>query len=142
MRLRRTSGFPGKRRRTAPERRQKGFVLIELLVAIAIFGVVSVAFLSALVAGYHGVIVAHDQTMAESLTRTTLEDASKASFPLADNVTQILRYDVVVRARYVNTDNYGIESTPTGIQMVTVTIRHHVSQKTIKETSVIKVQAS
>ena len=70
MRLRITSGFPGKRRRTAPERRQKGFVLIELLVAIAIFGVVSVAFLSALVAGYHGVIVAHDQTMAESLTRT------------------------------------------------------------------------
>ena len=117
-------------------------MLIELLVAIAIFGVVSVAFLSALVAGYHGVIVAHDQTMAESLTRTTLEDVSKASFPLTDNVTQILKYDVVVRARYVNTDNYGIESTPTGIQMITVTVRHHVGQKAIKETSVIKVQAS
>ncbi len=54
--------------------------MIELLVSIAIFGVVSVTFLGALVAGYRGIIIAHDQTMAESLTRTAMEE-SHQSFP-------------------------------------------------------------
>ena len=79
-----------KRRRSLPGRGQRGFVLIELLISIAIFGVISVGFLSALVAGYHGVIVAHDQTMAESLTRTAFENVRAANFPIdtaADNVT-------------------------------------------------------
>ncbi len=87
MKWSRTSGLVRKRRRLLPGRGQKGFVLIELLVSIAIFGVISVGFLSALVAGYHGVIVAHDQTMAQSLTRTTLENVRRAAYPITDYQT-------------------------------------------------------
>jgi len=52
---------------------EKGIVLIEVLAAIAILGVVAVAFLSALTAAYGAVIVADRHTRAESLTRTAFE---------------------------------------------------------------------
>ena len=142
MKLRRTRGLGGKRHRSLPGRGQKGFVLIELLVSIAIFGVISVGFLSALVAGYHGVIVAHDQTTAESLTRTAFENVRVADFPMdtsADNVTTISKFDVVVHADYI-ADNYTVISDPSFIQMITVTIRYHDSGKTILSTKATKVQ--
>ena len=52
---------------------QNGVALIEILVAIAILGVVAVTFLSALTAAYGAVIVADRHTKAESLTRTAFE---------------------------------------------------------------------
>jgi prepilin-type N-terminal cleavage/methylation domain-containing protein len=62
-----------KRRIRGLVRGQKGFALIEILAAIAILGVVAVAFLSALTAAYGAVIVADRHTRAESLTRTAFE---------------------------------------------------------------------
>ena len=125
-------------------RGQRGFVLIEVLISIAIFGVISVAFLSALVTGYHGVIVAHDQTMAQSLTRTTFENVRVAPFPIAtgsDNVTTTTKFDVVVHAANIN-DNYTIVFVPSSLQMITVTIRYAASGKTIWVTQGIKVKPS
>lgn len=52
---------------------EKGIVLIEVLAAIAILGVVGVAFLSALTSAYGAIIVADRHTRAESLTRTAFE---------------------------------------------------------------------
>jgi prepilin-type N-terminal cleavage/methylation domain-containing protein len=62
-----------KRRIRGLVRGQKGIALIEILAAIAILGVVAVAFLSALTAAYGAVIVADRHTRAESLTRTAFE---------------------------------------------------------------------
>jgi len=133
-----------KRRRTAPERRQKGFVLIEVLVSIAIFGVISVGFLSALVAGYHGVIVAHDVTMAQSLTRTALENVSRMPFPdvdtSVDNVTVTNKFRVEIHADYIDGDTYETQTNPSSVKMVTVTVRYDESGKTILVTRNTKVQ--
>lgn len=142
MRLSRTSGYVRKGRRSPFVRGQRGYVLIEVLISIAIFGVISVAFLSALVAGYHGVIVAHDHTMAQSLTRTTLENVRVAPFPIAtgsDNVTTTSQYDVVVHADNIN-ENYTIVSVPSDLQMITVTVQYHASGRTIWVTQGIKVK--
>jgi prepilin-type N-terminal cleavage/methylation domain-containing protein len=142
MRLSRTSGCVRKGRRSPFVRGQRGFVLIEVLMSIAIFGVISVGFLSALVTGYHGVIVAHDQTMAQSLTRTTFENIRVAPFPMAtgsDNVTTTTKFDVVVHADNIN-DNYTIVSVPSNLQMIRVTIRYHESGRTIWVTEGIKVK--
>ena len=54
-------------------RGERGIALVEILVAIAILGVVAVAFLSALTSAYGAVIVADRHTRAESLTRTAFE---------------------------------------------------------------------
>jgi prepilin-type N-terminal cleavage/methylation domain-containing protein len=139
MRLRIARGFVGKRRRSPPGRGQKGFVLIEVLISIAIFGVVSVGFLSALVAGYHGVVVAHDQTMAQNLTRTTLENVRSAGFPIVDYQTTTSKFDVDVGADYIDKD-YEISTDPTERQSIIVTVRYHESGRTIWVTQGIKVK--
>ena len=117
-------------------------MLIEVLMSMAIFGVISVAFLSALVTGYHGIVVAHDQTMAQSLTRTKFEDIRVAPFPIAtgsDNVTTTTKFDVVVHAVNI-TREYAETTDPSDLQMITVTIRYHASGATIWVTEGIKVK--
>jgi prepilin-type N-terminal cleavage/methylation domain-containing protein len=139
MRWSRTSGSVGKGRRSPLVRGQRGFVLIEVLMSIAIFGVISVAFLSALVTGYHGIVVAHDQTMAQSLTRTKFEDIRNETSAITDNVTPGSKFDVVVDAEYIKKD-YTPSSIPSDLQRIIVTIRYHVSLKTIWVTEGIWVK--
>ena len=54
-------------------RSQKGQGLIEVLIAIAILGVVAVAFLTALATASKAIILADELTTAESLARSELE---------------------------------------------------------------------
>lgn len=59
----------------APRRKgdQKGQILIEVLVALAILGIVAVAFLTALTTTSLALIVADRKTTADSLTRSEFE---------------------------------------------------------------------
>ncbi|MDM8001173.1 MAG: type II secretion system protein [Dehalococcoidia bacterium] len=141
MIVKRPSRFVKKRRRTLPGRGQKGYVLIEVLVSIAIFGVISVGFLSALVAGYHGVIVAHDVTMAESLTRTTFENVRDAGYPVVSYQLTQSRYDIIVTAENISDlDTYAVVNGPSDFQKITVTIRDHGTGKIILDSWTTKVR--
>lgn len=116
--------------------------MMELLISIAILGTVAVGFMGALMAGYHGVRVAHDQTTAQSLTRTAMEDVATEPFPIdtdEEEVTTTGNFDVVVDAYYIDSD-YVESEDPTQIQMVTVTVRYHDSLETIKTTQCVKAQ--
>jgi type II secretory pathway pseudopilin PulG len=112
--------------------------MIELLVSIAILGMVSIGFLGALMTGYISVRLAHDQTMAQNLTRSAMENVATASFPVASDNEQVDAYDVVVTAVYVDGDRVESED-PTEIQLVTVTVQYHETGRTIKETQCVKV---
>lgn len=118
--------------------------MMELLVAVAVFGMVSLAFLSALTTGYRGVMVAQDQTTAESLTRTALEDTRQLGFAdistTTENITTVSPYEVVVHADYVDDDSYTVITGPSNIKLITVTVRHEATDKTIKVTTVTRVQ--
>jgi prepilin-type N-terminal cleavage/methylation domain-containing protein len=52
---------------------EKGFSLIEVMLAIALMGVVAVAFLSALATGSKAIFIADERATAESLARTEME---------------------------------------------------------------------
>ena len=54
-------------------RNQKGFTLIEVLIAIAILGVIAVPFLTALSTSSRALIIADERTTAESLVRSEVE---------------------------------------------------------------------
>ena len=111
---------------------QKGQLLIEVLVAVAILGVVSVAFLSAVVTSYGAVALADRRTTAESLTRTEIERVRNAAYPITD-YTRISTspappspppsgWVVSVHADYINPTTYAVTVTPAGMQMITVTV--------------------
>ena len=66
---------------------QKGQTLIEMLIAVAILGVVAVAFLTALTTASGALIIADEHTTAESLARSQLEYVKSQPFstPCPDN---------------------------------------------------------
>jgi len=51
----------------------KGVSLIEVLIALAILGIVAAAFLGGVTSGYKATIIADERTNAESLARSELE---------------------------------------------------------------------
>jgi prepilin-type N-terminal cleavage/methylation domain-containing protein len=103
---------------------QRGDTLAEVLVAVAILGVIAVAFLSAMVTAYHGVIMADQKTMAESLTRTELEHVRNSSYPIGDSSRSTVGYDVAVDAEYIDPATYVGTVDPLGMQRITITVSH------------------
>lgn len=53
--------------------KEKGFSLMEVMVAIALMGIVAVAFLGALSTGSKAIFIADERATAESLARTQME---------------------------------------------------------------------
>ena len=114
---------------------QKGQMLIEVLVAMAILGVVAVAFLSALVTSYGAVALADRKTTAESLTRTEIERVRNAKYetPMIADYWRTSTspappspppsgWVVWVHADYIDPTTYAVTVTPAGMQMITVTV--------------------
>lgn len=60
----------------------RGVTLIEVLIAVAILGLVAVAFLSALATASTAIIIADERTTAESLARSELEYVKSQDFSL------------------------------------------------------------
>ena len=58
----------------------RGVTLIEVLIAVAILGLVAVAFLSALATASTAIIIADERTTAESLARSELEYVKSQPF--------------------------------------------------------------
>jgi type II secretory pathway pseudopilin PulG len=94
-------------------------MLIEVIVAVAIIGVVAVAFLSALTSGYMALVLADENTVAESLTRTEFERIRQSAYPVTgyqrDNA--LPGYDLTIDVADVNGGDSPIQS-------ITVEVRH------------------
>ena len=128
-------------------REQKGQLLIEVLIAVAILGVVSVAFLSAMVTSYGAVALADRKTTANSLARTQLELVKDADYPITD-YTRISTspappspppsgWDVSVHADYINPTTYAVigVANAQGMQMITVTVSYNAKVVSITKTN-------
>ena len=59
---------------------QKGLTLIEVLIAIAILGMIAVPFLTALSTSSRGLIIADERTTAESIVRTEMEYVKNCAY--------------------------------------------------------------
>jgi len=127
---------------------QKGQLLIEVLVAVAILGVVSVAFLSAIVTGYGAVAVADRKATAESLTRTEIERVRNEAYPITDYTRTPTSpappspppsgYEVRVHAEYINPPTY-VTGTSAGMQMITVTVSRDGKVVSITKTNKVNL---
>ena len=102
---------------------QKGQILIEVLVALAILGIVAVAFLTALTTTSLALIVADRKTTAESLTRSELEFiASSTDYPITNYETSVDNYTLKVYAVFVDPVTHETQQEDEGIQKVTVEV--------------------
>jgi prepilin-type N-terminal cleavage/methylation domain-containing protein len=54
-------------------RKQRGFTLIEVLIALGLLGVVGIAFLGTLATSSNGIMVSDERATAESLARSEME---------------------------------------------------------------------
>lgn len=118
---------------------QKGQILIEVLVALAILGIVAVAFLTALTTTSVALIVADRKTTAESLTRTELEYIQNSDYWPHDFTYELPSgyppwdtghtlpsgyntYSLVVDGFFVNPVTHQRQTADDGIQKVTVEV--------------------
>jgi len=122
--------------------REKGFSLIEVMIAVALLGVVAVAFLSALGTGSKAIFIADERATAESLARTEMEyvrnqDYSGAPWaydlpsgtPPADPPTWWASANHTLPAGYdgytVDVTAVPLHATDDGIQKITVIVIHN-----------------
>jgi prepilin-type N-terminal cleavage/methylation domain-containing protein len=65
-------------------KREKGFTLVEVIIALAILGVIGIAFLGALATASKAVIVADERATAESLSRSEMEYVKSQDYSSAE----------------------------------------------------------
>jgi len=106
---------------------QSGMAFIETLVALALLGLVAVAFLSGLTTASRANIIADEQTTAESLARSQMEWAKEAAYVYsATSYTPAAIPGGDDFAGYSATiDASPLHNPDDGIQKIAVTISHY-----------------
>ena len=109
---------------------EKGFALIEVIIAIALLGIIGIAFLGALSTASKALFLADERATAESLARSQMEYVKIQDYAATNDPPQ---YSLLSNIP----DNYTIAITPErldpngdgtgnddGIQKITVTVGH------------------
>ena len=104
---------------------EKGFSLIEILVAVAILGLVAVTFLSGLATVIKGTVISNEQAIAESLVRVEAEYVKGCDYQPYPSVYPV-NPELTIPSRW-NIPQPTVElvhATDDGIQKVTITAEH------------------
>jgi len=96
---------------------QKGTTLIEVLIAIAILGMIAVPFLTALSTSSRALIIADERTTTESLIRSQIEYVRSQEYDANGTYAEIADVPVGYNVSLSNVTN--LED---GLQKITVTV--------------------
>jgi len=105
---------------------EKGFAFIETVVALALLGIIAVAFLSGLATSSKATVITNDKITAVSLAQTQIEWVKKADYvyeatgysaaPIP-SIQDYIGYSVQI-------DSAPLNSPDDGIQKITVTVKY------------------
>ena len=113
-------------------KKEKGFSLIEVVIAMLILGIVAAALLSGLATASRAIYIADERATAESLARDQMESVKKQAYLVGG------AYDIIdpTSPEYGYPATYSITLTANplagalgGIQEITVTVSHHGDPK-------------
>lgn len=76
-------------------RGQQGFTLVEVLIALAILGLVGVSAMSAINVSSRTILTSREQTIAESLTRSAIEYAKQIPYDSGEPFEYIISEDII-----------------------------------------------
>ena len=108
------------------KRSQRGFTLIEVILAIALLGIIAVAFFSAMATGSLALFIADERATAESLARSQMEYVKNQAYKVDGSYERIeppAGYDIVTTADPLPDPN-APDNDLEGIQQITVTVSH------------------
>jgi prepilin-type N-terminal cleavage/methylation domain-containing protein len=114
---------------------EKGFTILEVLVAIALLGILGVAFLGGLSTASKALFLADERTTAESLARSQMEYVKNEMYDDTDPY-KYAQTDVPSSddpAYTISVDAEPLNTPDDGIQKITVTVNHHSKQVIILE---------
>lgn len=123
---------------------EKGVTLTEVLVAVSIFAVVGITYVSALGTNVKVLLLADQRTTAESLARAQLEAINNAPYnaadPLPETPYEIISnvpegYDIKISVKLINPETGQVSATDLGVQKVTcnVTCRYPPYESVVVE---------
>jgi len=98
---------------------ERGFSLVETVIAIALLGIVAVAFLGALSTASRSIFIADERATAESLARTEMEYVRNQDYTTAPQA-----YEKVYDGYTVKVSVKPLHKTDDGIQKITVVVYH------------------
>ena len=110
------------------KKNERGFSLIEVLVALAILGLVAVAFLGGLATANKAMFIADKRTTAESLARTEMEYIKNQPYAVS--------YDPSIPDDYTDAGysaTIDVDELEIGLQKITVTVSLDESEVIILE---------
>ncbi len=109
---------------------EKGFTLIEVIVSLALLGVIGVALLSALSTASLSIFTADERATAESLARSQMEYVKSQDYDGTNDPPQYTllsdipnSYGIGVTAERMDPEGDGLGDDD-GIQKITVTVSH------------------
>jgi len=112
---------------------EKGISLIEVLIALAILGLVAAAFLSGLATASRALIIADERTTAESLARSQMEYVKEQDYDYNDSqlYEQVDVESLTHPGYFISVDADPLRYPDDGIQKITVTVDHQNKEEVI-----------
>lgn len=110
----------------------KGFSLIEVIIAMALLGIIGIAILGGLATASRTIFIADEQATAESLARSQMEAIKKAAYDAINNPPNYSTskisgipagYDITITAQRLNPKGDD-PNNDDGIQLITVRVYH------------------
>jgi len=107
------------------KKNEKGFSLIEVVIALALLGIIGVALLSGLATASKAIYIADERATAESLARSQMEYVKEQGYLVGG------AYDIIDLSAYPASYGVSVVANPlagsvlSGIQEITVTVSHY-----------------
>lgn len=105
--------------------RSRGFTLIEVVIAIALLGMIGVAVLTALSTASMALIIADRRATAESLARTQMESIKNQGY-IDYSESGHDDYDLIPTLEGYEIEPVGVLRLEVGLQKITVIVNYHI----------------